>query len=1418
MKHREARARRGTPPRRRGAELRPQLSLHSRALPPAVLAALTGLAACQAADEAPRTEPAAPAVATQAAGLDPTPANSPYTSELVFVNGMGMVDGVTCESWPKDFRWDQPFPLGATPDDLQAGRATPALLGQLPGPLGYTQGAVLDRLVRTAQGMGVEGGAIVASKYGFELRRVPAPDGGEMVVALDRTTHVGFALSRRWLCTEAMAMDEACAPWLIDLEFSRKNLDPEADPQEPADTHYTILARAHAARVDGSLGRPLAVVSAPSVTQIDKFTLDADLLVVTDDYSAHGAMAVEATLAETSTWQDALTAVPEAPLVGIIADTLNSVDLRAYDTGGADGVTIAPAPASVGAPRRTLIDASEGTYASATVRPDDLFSAANTELETGAHEYRDRHILGEYFGEDAGYSTFRVEAKDVRFRRTEIRVAPRVAIRRGSGPTPEIFVACADGAACDSSRLDQGFGVYGAGPLRLDGVDLRSFVESTLAAQADPRVTTETCAAPPAVLATGGAYCRHNFDEDRYTLIQNGGATVVSHQACIDAIHAAPYATIPCHANTEVRFCLASQTGTILGCTTESDYRPNDPILIDRITRGLEDAVLNRLFGPQPYAPQLERRPIQSSDLALLDPTLPMALLASRGVLLDSLVWGEDDASLRSGVVDAPWVSLAERLAAELPRDPRTGSAYDLEDPALVAEALAIRSPARATLLSRAWQARVNARDELATNALSLPYGPVGGAWYQAPSQLGGSTFYLDAVRDRWQTMANDAEYMDTAIRLGNLQGGLQQYAAIGAGLAASTRAHADLQLKNLQDQAASVAATAARLGELRDGVAQQHADYVSTLGNIWGCDATLPSTDPGSCHEAMNRRLNSLLTVCVQASQQNRLMDFISLLGDFLSYLDTFLSVADFITGTLIPNAVDFLSTVPGAKVAFDEVAHFLEQAKQAANKAKELINSARKMSNYLNGLVDAAQQAPCDRGRPEYQAVAAHFTDMLTSTTLLDNLAIQTSELDTLVQRFSDDVRFLRTSQESYAELAEQMRALEAAYQGDAARSRDGVAQLRSLVQYACPLAQGALRASMGDLYRASQSLATTTGRAWSEPYMRVPASPGYAEPIASSTPGWRDAPVEHGFLISLWDARRFRRSLFDPQGIQQTLVDGLISRFDDFKLTEMCRVNLGYLPSGVVLVHKHLEGEALDAFFGKGKTTDRLRVALTLDDLVEAANGLAPNGHLGRLYDPVVAKAWMDRAPPVVLGVAYEVQRSSGARSLSPTGSWLGLGLTAPTTSYVPTTACPQPAASDVRVEEAGQALTLQTCVAPVQLPMAGSALLGSLGGRSPTDLAAQYVSGTGQSAAFCQVSSGLLVPDPIQGRPALGLWSISFDAISAAALGLQHHATPGTIEPTAAWRQANADVKSMDLYFVVGTELLAAGEAPAYLLTP
>ena len=98
-------------------------------LTPAVMSAAVCLAACQAdtlteppgAPEAPSD----PEIGLNRSASTAPGGNSPYYSELTHVFGMGLVDGTTCEAWPKDFRFDTPFPMSASGSDVAEGRAAP---------------------------------------------------------------------------------------------------------------------------------------------------------------------------------------------------------------------------------------------------------------------------------------------------------------------------------------------------------------------------------------------------------------------------------------------------------------------------------------------------------------------------------------------------------------------------------------------------------------------------------------------------------------------------------------------------------------------------------------------------------------------------------------------------------------------------------------------------------------------------------------------------------------------------------------------------------------------------------------------------------------------------------------------------------------------------------------------------------------------------------------------------------------------------------------------------------------------------------------------------------------------------------------------------------------------------------------------
>lgn len=1393
-------------------------SLHPLTLGAAALiVSLLGGCGPEATSSSPRTQ-------SGAKDLQPDADNSPAFTELAFVSRLGLVDGTNCEEWPKDFQFGDSYPSGvsgAGPEEV-----SPPLASQIPGALTLQRAGFMMRVQQRLADLGLERATTFGSKYSFEIRSILNPSrSAEMAVALDAQTMTGYALSREWVCTEAMAKAGGCILYRFDLNtHTVPEPDPEADPSDPDPNSYAILVRSAGHSISNEEIRDdrfLSVISAPRVTVRGGVILDTDTLVVTDRFSNTGTWAFEPMVElprlsppSLASLGEVLAFEPQQGFLGVVADELLTLDAKVLNGGGSDALVVdalympAELPMS-----RTHGNGSTHTRNVTRMHPQDLMEVSVQTLQplprVELSNLEKHGSLGD------GTSEWHYRARSTRDHETVVTLRPRHAMRhRSTAPTP-VLIACQRGPACESAMLQAGVQRYSSPPLRLEHLDLEGLFESQLQSALEPLMLSGQCTGMR-VNPAGGFY-QHSGGSYTFHFIDGRKLDCSSFAQCDGLARSFPMQLDECKRHDTARVCL-ERGGTSPSCINKENYVPAQRTAwLSDLRDEVEDDLPRHYFGPQTMTSDLPSVGALSSDISLAAPTLPLAALLTRGIYFELLRQGIQNMDLRTGEISQDWRALETRVSVDFPVDPDTGEDFDLSDFARMSEAWSLRRPMLDFTLARAAQARINDALGYGANALGLPFGKIAGGWL-LPESAAGSNLFLKEVQDRWTDVAVEVERLEQVVRSGNIAGSIAAHAQAGRSLSDRIHAAARVQRQALEDQVASVQATADRLDELRLQLETHFSDYKNGMSRIWGCDVALPDGQAGSCSEVISSDVSALYNQCVAQSASTTLSDILSLAGDLAGAFGPIFDAVGGIQAQLAQGAVHALDIAPAA-ARLDGAADFILGTFELAGKVKKAIDSANKIAKFvkaINKLVDSGGY--CDDTAPAYVNLRTYQATLQSLAATMSNYSLQLAQLEALLSRFGDDVSFYQTNRDVLRQLEAEAERLRNAYEQAAQAQGDEAQAMGLFVRNACPLARAAVDISLRDIYRANQTVATTSGDSFVKPHFYVPADPGSSISTQSNSPSWRANPTEHGFLYSLWDTSRFRNRIFDGLGAsspRDTIIKTLVDRMEFFKTKEVCRAGMPRIPNGLALLEKRIDDETLDAFLGRGHhalSTGRLDFTVSWDDLGQAFAASSPNLNVSKIFDTNTGH-WEDLSAPVVLGVYYAVERPSGnLHFTSPAGNALWApGLAAPKTSWVPTAACTD---GEVRTSERfswmGQDSVAVACLESVQVPLLAGAALAHAGPNPPA-LLNSYQALSAPTGSFCSTPQALLIPTAVTGRPAMGTWTLAFDAMQADAVAHEGVTTAG-LGPDPAWLAANQDVEAVTLYFILGAETLAHNEPP------
>lgn len=1330
--------------------------------------------------------------------------NSPREAELAFVDGFGLVDGTNCDAWPKDFVFGANYPSGAGGLEPEADLAPP-LSDQVPGALVLQRAGFLERLQERLTELGLDRATVFGSKYPVELRTLPDPIGdGDMAVALDPTTLTGFALSRAWVCTEALARSEHCETFRVDVDTGG-----DAGPLA-----YAILVRSS----DHPLVEPeleearfLALLAAPALRVEAGVVLDTDTLLVTDRFTNDGAWFFEPRLGlapvsrQAGVGQD-LSAVPRPGFIGVVAEELLALNAHVFNGGGADVVDVSPnfSRPELAGPRRGLGSAGSITR----ISPRELFAVeVDPRRPTDHVDLMDLKLAGQR--SIPGGMEWGMEARAIRRHETLVTLRPRHALREVSaGPGP-IFIACHEGPSCELGTLHADVQRYASPPLRIEGLDLEGLFDKSIEAELEPLVFGGQCQGRE--LNPDGGF--HRARNGVHTFVFNDGRE----QACSSPAQCARLRSLhpefiePCVRHDQVRVCF-ERARAPARCVEKGDYTPakRDAWRRDLRTEAAA-AGIAQYFGAQPSRPGLPRDGAFSLDLSLGAPVLPFATLLSRGIYFDLLVQRLDNEDRRTGEISPAWGALEHRLQTHLPVDPLSGEPFDLADGMRMSTAWSMRSPLLGFAVGRFRQAEINDTLGYGTNALGLPFGPVASSWRLAETSSG--TSFMEEVEARWRDIAQQVERQRAVLETGRVAGSLAAHALAGERLAERVRAHAERERHALEAQATSVEATASRLDAVRLRVASAFQSYAKGVNAVWSCDVAVPDDQPGSCAEIIYQDIDALYGQCIAHSVASPLSEVLISARDLSGAFAPFFAAASSVETRWGGGAEFDLAAAPHDVVAFLRDSVTLGRSLRAgAVGAGKLATFFQQLAAWLD------LSGACAQGVPIYAHLRAHQGPIRNIATALTAASPDLGQLEAALGRFAGDLTFHATRRDTLEALEASATDLRESYRqtpvGPGQEDRARATFLRS----ACPLARTAVDASLRDIYRATQVVATTTGESFVRPYLYVPADPGGATSTQATDPGWRSGPTEHGFLYSLWDSSRLRKRILDGPGSlgsTDTLVDALSARFDTFKSEELCRRGAP-LVHGLALVEKRIQGRPLDAFLGRGlfsSSSGRIDFDVTLDDLSVAFDARGPHLNASKIRD-LGNGHWQELSAPVVLDAAYAVERPGGSRAFRGLGTAWRPALAAPKISWMPSAHC---LGGEVRTRHRfswnGQTNVLTACLEPQTVSRLGAGALSALPpGQSPSDLLAPFRASSAGSPSFCGGPGMVWTPSELQGRPALGVWTLAYDGSAAQAIAHEGGRVSNGVGIEASWLAANADVTALTIYLVLGVETLAHQEPP------
>ena len=1376
------------------------------------LFAIAWSAACETGPKGP----AAPKTAQTVSALPADGKNSRFEDELAFVPGLGMLDGTDCENWPKDFQLSDPFPgplLGLPPPE-EGEQAPPLsdLLDRWQNAFDVINGptAQVSDALEALQSPGV---TAIGTKFSFELApvevvRSPSPP-LSVVAALDSSTRTGYVISRAWMCTQAAA---AAASRCTTYQVQNPAEDPSAPP-------YTVLMRSTPESVPLPSRANLVMITAPEISLRTAVRVDVDVLLVSDNIDLKAPLYVIPASdpfapinQPVSVMRQRILAEPLRPFLGLVGRRLKFTNVVVYNGGGAQRVELTENVAK-GTPELVPFMGSTGPDDTFNIHPDDFWEVEMEYDVPTEQSFEDISIIHRWNGDPS------IERKDIRNQfKTRVHVRNALPIRRERVQNGRVVIACESGSSCTPERVDTYVNLYESGSIQPVAADFVGQALRTVAeAMSDICVDSSTC-----------DFARFSLKRDctEYVTTETGtcgdetGGGVQYECPVKEERECIQYDTIEVCFDIDHNF---NRCFTLPASNPDNAFTRLSPMMQEKMEGAFENYM--RPYDGNLYnAANNPPASFRNTQSTLID-----EILLTRGLSFDQRLRAATNESLRTGVLSEEWLDIRHELTSRLPQDPDSSDAIDLVDTARVSELTGLPVGDLELLRLRAARVPIPNDEGVRVNAIGLPYGPVGRGWL---FEDGSPGLYLRRLRDTWGTVAADVDRLQSMIRTGQAGNQLLQITQQNRQLAMTIAAASGERQQSLDTQVTSVQGTLQTLEALGDQLNGLEESYRAQVADIWRCEAD----DMDGCVEAMQDQIGILLEACVEENSSS----LFQVIFDIISIAAPSLKLLGGLADGILARAWEVVDDLSRSSDALQTIGT-LNLVAETLEKINKAVGYAKAASTLYKKIEKAVKDAKCPEDSDEYVAIQNQLQTIADVTTTLEDMRIQISLLGTLISRFSEDIAYYSSTADTFQRLdqgsaryIERIDALMQTAQGESVENASAVA-------LACPLARMAVDASLIDIYRASQALQVSNGERQASPMFRVlpdPEPPPAATGRNPDLPPPLMTPLEHGFLISLWDINRFQRRIFPAPGQTQVspppMIDAITQRFEVFQ-EEICRSgqNTPVLPNGVFVLTKTIEGAALDRFLGRGNSPDpgragRLSFDIDVDDLLRAESPYPG------IIDPVrsmllTGSGQPDEvaplAAPVVLEVYARAERDPGNGTMlsADRGGPPHVAIIAPSHPLMPVSdqggGCPD-GSWEVISEEAldhGQGpAPVRACLARVNLggPSVRSATDPQ---KTPHDLLNDFLQGR---APYCGGPHGDRIVRAIEGRPVLGTWTLAHDQVAAA--GITQEASTGrgpvSFVNREQWIQNNGDVKSLEITFVLAAEILSAGASPPLTLAP
>lgn len=1347
-----------------------------------------------------------PPVVDRAESFLSDPINSPPEQVPRFVDGIGWLDGVSCEHFPRDVDFRSPHDPWRTGQPEETSLPLGDILTRWPTSLSDRVAPIREFFQRLPSMPRYQ--SVVGSKR--ELRLVTGaypllstPE--EITLALDPAAKIGFALDQRYFCSESDASSAGC----------------RTRPVSHGGVSYQVLTRTSSRTTDaGPAEVPLLILVAPTIVSDSPILrIDSNLVLVADRLDLES----ELVTAPYNVNRDPIVALSRAviqPLVAVVARHVDDLSLNLFNTGAIARMVVTDSVAQGRHEYFTVpSEPIQGGYAldirgqanNLRINALDLFDFS-VEGMSGGRGQADLHPVdiqttesnstytcrevGEWDGGGSTPSTTRTVQTMRRTRRivqaARVNLTLRAPSRVNSTAPGNAILVCQGGGDCDTNAMR----FFGTAPLHLAAPpEVQHLTNAILqGSEMHPAewlinqlTTQETCR----VVERREEDCMRpdpNWDG-------LGGPRYITERIVV-------FEEVECTTPAMIEVCGSTST---CGLGTPSDL---DDLIRSRLTSfaGIDNSPLRGWVGLIGHAH--------------LFPTDRIALaqsLLSRGYFHEVIIDGLVSDSLRSGAVDN-WLWSLDELATPLGPLPTSASidSSNLLNLDVLRDS-GLRQRWLEPLVVFGERARFDG-DVPMVNVLGSSHGRVRQPW-----QIPGYPTLGDLI-GQWDDLAEDMRTLNVMIegRIADTQTLVE----------IESLANAVQQSSSMQRQIDEASYTInqqfiTELTSQRQELERQLGDFEDAIGQIWGCDM---ANDPQACYSSMEDSMEDVYRECRKQNKSSFLGDLLSFVGAVAGILGPVVQAAGLVLDTIDQISFAHLAALPDGKIKA-----VTDKIKDTINKVENAVSKMDKMKKFLETFTDVLNAQDCARDTAWGGILMGQMQTMQNTMAMMDSLEAQIRLVHTLSQKFYHDALLARASALAHGRIGE-----------DVARVKDRIQRLREVQQddirmgalevlELCPLGTAAIRQALRDAFVASKALRTSTGDVDIRPLIEVPGDPA----VIGTLPPNPDDPrppledvVLHGFHVSLWDLDRIDGRLFrstSNMAASRSIIELIDQRFDTFQ-EQHCRVS-GSEQAVVFAVQETLRGEALDRLLDEGLT----EVTLTLDDLIRAGGaGLpdlwpaeshelgSPTMHPGS-YDPA---EWAPVSTPVLIGAVFRGIDTSGTPTgFSPLGSG-SLQLLAPdlATVLVPSPPGGCPGDGDVISSERSlhenQPSFLEACATSVRMP-------DNVRFPPTQDLmtpgAAQLVRDWKQrnstlGSTYCGSSFDARRPGSHEGWPVFGTWEVAADENVGQSRLNQRRGRGSFVPPSPSPRTLNSSLDAIEIFFIAVGEFRSRTMPSVYRGTP